>query len=311
MEKFIKNIIVFGSILSLVCTSIIIINYFLIQSEPITIPANKNIVVLGDSTAEAAINDAVFKSCINISNSADSYYYSYLKLKKILVSNPKIDTILLSFAPHNIYDNMWLSDKEYININLRIYYPLMSWEDFVFLYKQNPKGVIQATSAIIKRSGKNIIFKILGIKKSYYGDFEALDRDILKEVQEKLITGEKIPSFRIPTNLNISEQEILYLHKIITISNENKLKLYLINTPKREELLQYPIYGVKEFNKYYDTKLYKTDYLDFSQFKMPDNFYSDFVHLRVEGADYFSNLLEDIGLEELSQKYNRNKVYSH
>ena len=216
--------------------SVIIINFFLVKSEQIIIPENKNILILGDSNSQCAINDSIFNSTINISSSSDSYFYSYLKLNKILSSNQKIDTVILSFSPHNIFDNGWLFNKSHIYSRLPIYYPLMGWDDIKYLYKGNVKAFYSSISLVIKQSGKNFVKKVLRRRFAFEGGFLSLERDILKEVQEKLINGEKLPFFKIPQSFKIAENEILYLNKIITSCNKNKLKLYLVNLPKRKEL---------------------------------------------------------------------------
>ena len=46
----------------------------------------KNILILGDSHTENAINDSIFSNSLNYSASADAYIFSYVKLKAILNS---------------------------------------------------------------------------------------------------------------------------------------------------------------------------------------------------------------------------------
>ena len=56
--KYISRFLIFFFSISLL---IVIGNYWLIQLTPINFPSNKNILVLGDSAPECAINDKIFK----------------------------------------------------------------------------------------------------------------------------------------------------------------------------------------------------------------------------------------------------------
>ena len=180
----------------------------------------------------------------------------------------------------------------------------MNENDLMFLVKNNPIASLKATFAIPKQSILNTARNLLN-KPFNYGKFLLLNRDILFEVQEKLKKGEKLPFFNIPETLMISENEIIYLNKIVNLCNRENIKLVLVNMPKRRELLEYSKYGVKEFNIFYDTTYFNIEYLDFSELKMPDDFYGDFVHLNIKGSTYFSNLLNNKGLEYLKIKYDR------
>lgn len=287
----------------------IVFNYFLIKPEQLVIAKGKNILLLGDSNMECAINDSIFKSGINISSSSDSYYYSYLKLKKIVNSKSAIDTVLLSFSPHNLFENGWLLDDNNIYSKFQTYYTLMDWDDFVFLFNRNPRAVISAFTPIVKRALLNSYRKIVNKKDNYaLGGYLNLDRNILKEVQIKLKNGEPIPFFKIPNSFVVSTDEEYYLNKIINLCRINNIKLYLINLPKRNELLDYPKYGTNDFNKLYDSKFKDIDFIDCSRLELPYDNYGDFVHLNTKGSSNLSSLLQNIGLKCLNEKYSRNKA---
>lgn len=308
MKKFIRNTIAFISIFLIFYISIIIYNFFVIKLEPILVSNNKNILILGDSNSQSAINDSIYKSSINFSSSADSYFYSYLKLKKIMESNKNIDTVILSFSPHNIFKNNWTFNREHIYSRFGKYYPLMEREDLFYLVRGNSRAVFSSTPSIIQQFLRNNIDKLMGKKPNEkYGHFKRTDKNILQDVKKKLKNGEKLPFFDIPIDVDISEDEILYLNKIISTCIKNGLIIYLVNFPKREELLNYPKYGVKEFNICYDRRFSSITYLDFSNMIMDDNCHSDFVHLSNSGSDVFSNLLEREGINSLSKIYKRKK----
>ena len=276
---------------------IVIGNYWLIKLTPINFPSKKNILVLGDSAPECAINDKIFKKSVNFSAPAESYYYSYLKLKKILETKQAVDTVLLSFSPHNIFDNTWFASQSNIQHNFCRYYPFMSRNDFRFLLESHPKSVIYSLRPIALQFLKNIFRRVLGDNVLQIGGFTSLDLDRLEDALQSLKAGKAIKDFRLPKDLYPTNVEIVYLNKILQLCNEKQVKLILINLPKRVELLRHKRYGMEEFQKVYNTEFSQLDYFDFSSFSMEDEMYADLLHLNKKGSSYFSNFLETSGWE--------------
>ena len=290
--KYISRFLIFFFTISLL---IVIGNYWLIQLTPINFPSKKNILVLGDSAPECAINDKILKRFVNFSAPAESYYYSYLKLKKILESNQAIDTVLLSFSPHNIFDNTWFASQSNIKHNFCRYYPFMSRNDLRFLLESHPKSVIYSLRPIALQFLKNIFRKITGDNVLQLGGFTGLDLDRLEDALHSLKNGDIIKDFRLPKDLNPTNVEIAYLNKILQLCNEKQVKLMLINLPKREELLKDKRYGMKEFQNLYNIEFSQLDYFDFSSLPMEDEMHADLLHLNKQGSSYFSNFLETSG----------------
>lgn len=304
MKKFVIHLLLFSTIVITLYCALVISNFYLIKSVQLIESKHKKIIVLGDSNIECAINDSIYINAQNLSASSDSYYYSYLKLKKILNNKNNIDTVILSFAPHNLFDNGWLLSESHIYTRLATYYPLMNWDDFSFLFSNDPRAVIIAFPRIVKQSIINFSYKFNPPTKDFtFGGFDKIDRNILPEVRLKLKKGEKLPFFRIPDNFEIAKKEELYLNKIIDLCNSKQKVLYLINTPKRIELLNYPKYGVKEFNTLYLKNYRSVNYIDLSKLDIPEDCFGDFVHLNSKGATLFSNLLQNRGIEYLYNKY--------
>ena len=297
MRLFLKYISKFLIFLFTVFLFIVICNYWLIKSTPINFPSKKNILVLGDSTPGCAINDDIFTRSINFSAPAMSYYYSYLKLKKIVETNEYIDTVLLSFSPNNIFDNNWFASQNHIKHNFCRYYPIMSRSDFRFLLESHPKSVIYSLRPIALQCLKNIFRKITGDNVLQLGGFTSLDLDRLVFVVQALESGKGTASFRLPKDLILTNVEVIYLNEIAQLCNKEQVKLILINLPKRVELLRHKRYGMEEFQKAYNTEFSQLDYFDFSSMPMENEMYADLLHLNKKGSSYFSNFLESFSWE--------------
>ena len=111
MQKFIRRtkLFIFGYIIYLI--TIYCFNNLVIKYKNFDF-SNLNVLILGDSHAGTSLNPDYFKNSKNISLNSESYIPSYLKLKLIL-QRCTIDTVLLSFSPHNLSgsNDLKFSDK--------------------------------------------------------------------------------------------------------------------------------------------------------------------------------------------------------
>ena len=287
--KYSSRFLIFFFTISLL---IVIGNYWLIKSTPINFSSKKNILALGDSTPGCAINDRIFNRAVNFSSPAESYYYSYLKLNKILETNEYIDTVLLSFSPHNIFDNNWFASKNHIKHNFCRYYPIMSRSDFRFLLESQPKSIVYALKPIFLQFLKNIFRSVTGDNILQLGGFTSLELDRLMDALQSLKSGKAIKDYRLPKDFQTTSFEITYMNKIAQLCSEKQVRLILISLPKRIELLNHRRYGMQEFQKVYNIEFSQLDYFDFSSLPMEDEMYADLLHLNKKGSSYFSNFLE-------------------
>jgi hypothetical protein len=60
-----------------------------------------NKVIMGDSHISCGVNDQLIPSTISVANTNESYIYTYYKLKKLLDTKAKIDTVFLGVGYHN------------------------------------------------------------------------------------------------------------------------------------------------------------------------------------------------------------------
>ncbi len=297
MKNLIINLCSFLLILTIVITSILTVNYLSINYTKI-IDTKTEILFLGDSNMECAINDSVILKSKNLGKSAESYYYSYLKLKKILESENSINKVFLSFSPHNIYENGWFLNESNLQTGIGKYYPFMDNSDFNFVLSKKPKAVLTSLPRILSRVKDNLI-RFVVRKPISYGGYIDLHRNILGEVKAKLKNDEELPFFKIPENHEISNEEIIYLKKIEQLCYKKNVNLYLINLPKRKEILNYKKYGIDNYYEYYLSNLKEIPLIDLSHIEMPDDYYGDFVHLSSKGSHCFSNFLQKNGLKSI------------
>lgn len=271
-----------------------LIVYFILQHK--TLKTNKNIVVIGDSNTNNAINDSILSNYYNVSKGGTSYVYSYLKLKKIIAKNEHIDTVFLSFAPHQIYaeiEQKWLFDINNMKDNFIYYYSLMGVEEYQ-LFWEHKKNEIFTIFPRFVRDGFKVIFFFICNKNidKEYGLYSASTKNTLNEALEKLrkttISEEKY-----------AETELAYVRKIANLCENNKIKLILLNTPKHEKRFLIRPTESDLYYKVYKNRFPDIEFWDMSHFTISDNGFYDSMHLNRSGAKEFSVYLRNTSKEEL------------
>jgi hypothetical protein len=272
-------------LLSLLTGSAIFIN----SKASFKLPQDKNILVIGDSHTECAIDDNIFTRSVNVSQSGTAYLYTYCKLKKFLDENPQIDTVLLSFHYRftKYIENSWMFSDEIIADKIPAYITLMSKEELL-IYLNNEtfiKSILQMPQKNLKSILKFIQTGNISHTDLNIGKYLRLDRDNL---QEDINNYNKISTYQ--QNEILSEYQTNYLLKIAALCKTKQVELILINTP----MYNVHKYGnIEELNNFYDTYLKGTKYLDCSGYSLPDSCYGDVGHLNYKGAEVFSLYLRD------------------
>lgn len=255
-----------------------------------------NIVVMGDSNARNAINDSILKKSINISQGGESYLFVYVKLKKILNDGNKIDTLLLTFAPHNIVNNNRIKKEGALKYRMSGFYKEIGWREHIQLFKMQPKNYIKSWMPV----GGNILNSLLNSdadKKNphVYGRYSPV---FTKNPDHDINTTE---------NPELTSVEIEYLDKVIDLAKKNNIHLILLCTPKNYSKLNYEKYR-EVFYNYYNKNLHTIDFLDFTDLYHNEDYFADTWHLMSIGADKFSIYLNEQRLKKLLRSsYNLKK----
>lgn len=283
-----------SSIILILLSSVVtiyIINISLYKSSTLFI-FNDNIktLILGDSQSKYAFNDKILLNTINFSADAESYLYSYIKLKEIYFRNKQIDTLLLSFTEHSISkdnEKRWLLNNGHINNRFPKYFPFFGQDEFKLFLQKKPNKILtgmfsQVLFPIYLLAGNNI-----------FGGYENLKHNILEDEVKK--NGNK--STPIITQLMISEIEKKYLIKIADFCSGHEITLILVHPPVHKLLQDQQQLLYKFKNKYLNNVIF----FDLSKVHMEDSYFGDLVHLNSKGAEYFSSLIKKVGISKLAE----------
>jgi len=246
------------------------------DSYSLVIPQEKNILLIGESQSQAAVDDSKIPNLYNSSQAQDRYLSMYCRLKALLDVNSQIDTVLISLTPHSINrgkDDFW-TNGGYIRQNVQTYGALLGIKEWALMLWNAPEATLAEIVTPFKYYWR--------VDESYikkYGYFEAADYSAVQANVKEGATSLKVdPSFGNKVTLE-------YLDKMITICNDKHIKVIGLNTP---------VYHASEFeepdyyyqylgNNYPDLEIW--DYLDAD---IPEEYRRDVNHLNKKGAEWFT-----------------------
>ena len=298
MKKFIIRLTCFCIITIAVLVAMVGITIFIMQQASFKIDHSKNILVLGASLTEAGIDDTVFKRAINLSQSGTAYMYSYCKLKKILENNPQIDTVLLSFNYSELTENkdIMIQGEEYLVPHVSFLITLLSKDEFM-VYKDKIVLLQAILKVPIRNAGSIVRFFKSPTDFSYkdlrIGDFAKLHRHELPQSSKNR---------QVVDSLTEKESFLQrdYLLKMVDCCKEHHVKLILLCTPIYKSEFYENTAKLLEYHKKYVNEI---DFLDYSNFKFPDDsYYAGVIHLNYKGAEFFTNYLQKNLANDLKMK---------
>mgnify|MGYP000453742278 CR=1 FL=1 len=256
----------------------------------------KHNIIIGDSNTRWGINDSILADYQNYSTGGETYLFALTKLKMLDKDN-KIDTLMLSFNPHNIINNVWWDDSSQTPLLNRMpaLYNYFSFEDHLAVMKQTPKNY----GASFIKIGKSGIYNLLSLEREdkmfKFGSFIPV---------KGKNTNDTIFSHKVPAK--ICDFEVSYLKKIKKECDAKNIKLILIQPPKNNHSSRYPFYNFGEFYDIYRKDFGNVDFLDFSKMNIPEKYFWDIFHLNDKGADYFSQFLKENKIKNLlNSEYNQ------
>ena len=285
MKKFIYHSLVF-SILAFLVLAILVLGttLFAKKSFDYSLPENKNILVIGDSHTECAIDDRILNNAFNLSQSATCYFYTYLKTREVINHNPQIDTLIVSYSYSSLkkIKDKWLIGPENLKFKIRDHLFLFNSADFKELFLASPKDVLVFVPQVIAHN-----FKVLRNGYAALGAFDNSERNNLREDLLRL-QNEKQKNHIA----GYSKYQEEYLLKIYNFCKEKNIKLILVNTPIHPKALEKENTDFKSYYcKFYVSNMPSASLLNHADFNMPDSGFGDAYHLDYKGAKIYTEYL--------------------
>ncbi|MFA7444877.1 MAG: hypothetical protein WCY89_02945 [Flavobacteriaceae bacterium] len=295
MKNFLRKISVFIGGLFLIILIIFGVNRYF--SDFRILPEN-TILIMGHSHSECAYNDSLILGVANYSDSGETYFYNYIKLRQLIKQNPKINKVLIEFTNNQIesfIDERTWEDK-YISHRFPKYGVFMDKEEMALLLKKNPTYFKENLSACFKSNFMMILKNQLNYTTEI-GGYKYLERKLTETEQEE-DTTEKVD------NETLAVYNLYYLDKIIAFCQQNNVEVILIRSPLHKD---YNFDNEAVFQNMLKTKYHELDFLDFSEFPLSDDEFGDVLHLNHKGAKKYSLWFDRLLKKGLFQKNHKQK----
>jgi hypothetical protein len=302
MKQFIRHLLVF--ILTCLLGACIVVfaeRVILNKQNHFVLPLEKKYVFLGHSHAQAAYNDKLIDSALNLSSSGEAYFYTYIKLRKILESNSDQKVVFIEYANNNIFPvmNDWIWDDIHIQDRYKLYSAYANLNETKFLFSKNPKSTLVSN---IKSLVNNVyyIFSLKNISVDQkMGGYESLIRDKTDSLLNALSTKTR----QVTIDTAVSAANISYLKKMIDACQKKGVKVYLIRSPLHPQYEGFQNEAI--FKEILRNQLQSAELLDFSCYPLLNSEFGDLEHTNYKGAKKYSlfiNKLLKSGLLEKSSK---------
>lgn len=263
--------------------------------------ASTDKMILGHSYTECGLNDSLIAHTINLSQGGESYFYSYLKLKKLLAANPQVKTVLVSYANNQIQERMdkWIWDDEHLDNKLPKYIQAMDVADYSFMLRKNPVGVFRAELIHIKNTASAAVRPHDLFADHAIGGYLYLKRNKV----DSLLKTDFLEKERKSIRMKVSKANVDYLKKIVELCRKHHVDVVFLRMPMRPDSpfakneSQFDSIRKKDFA---DVAL-----LDFKHYPTPAIECGDFEHFNHIGARKFSLFFNDLLSGGLLQSGNK------
>ncbi|WP_143014054.1 hypothetical protein [Mucilaginibacter pineti] len=260
--------------------------YLVNRFSKFSIKKNNTIALFGHSHAECAYNDTLISNLTNLSHSAESYFYTFQKVKKYLPQNPQITTVIIEFSNNQIDTKMddWTWGYTYMSNMLPQYASFMAPSDLELLAKHNSKYFMNCIGITARIN----LIKVLTFNYDYTGKTGGYFKiDGSRQLPASDVTGKTVKFS--PKKTTVSITNLQYLRKIIDYCYSMHKSVFLIRSPQHQ-LYEYRA-NEAEFELIRKRYFNDVRFLDFNDFPLKNNDFADFGHLNFEGATKFSKYI--------------------
>ena len=311
MKAFLlKTLLYFFLLICIVLFILQFSSYEVNKNASFKLNSNPRFLIVGSSQSECAYNDSLIPDFKNMSQSGESFFYTYFKTSLLLKHNKSVETVFIDFSNIQIHPEMndWTWDDKHISYRYPIYSSFMNFDDQLLLFKNNPFGFLSTLSFTFKYRFNKIVSNNYNFVNEV-GGYLFLDRDKTDSLLNK------IDSSQVEQNIvdkkKYSEINLIYLKKIIDLCKANDKKVYLLRSPQHIKSL-----NLKNDSLYFEilnTRFKNNEFLDFSKVPFTSNEFGDFDHLNYKGAKiyslWFSQILKDgLLLKNNKQKFINQKI---
>jgi hypothetical protein len=131
-------------------------------------------IILGHSHAESAYIDSLLTHTVSMAESGESFFYSYIKLRKLLEANKSIRRIVIEVTNNSLEKEIdeWVYGTMYVHYRFQKYAHLFGKNELKLLVIKNPLAVINSIAITNKYNSNYLRTSDLPYYKyTYWGGF--------------------------------------------------------------------------------------------------------------------------------------------
>lgn len=284
MKLFLKNLVVFSTVLLCYFGFSFIANKFFLSQEKV-INKPYSILINGDSHTGVGINPQKFKSAINIAQGGDNMIMSYWKLK-FLLNESRFDTLIFSFSYNNISK---VQESKFNNSSMtpEIMKRSILIQDFASLERLN----LDINYKTYYKAYFRQLFLYPNLNQyTFVGEFSPSDYSNLLPSSDY-----RIKSHFYENNKLVDKSKIMtnYMDSIIYLCRKKEVFPVIISPPLHKSYSDnVPMVIKKAYAEEKDRIINKNVlFLDFSKESFSNHLFYDCDHLNIKGANKFTDLL--------------------
>lgn len=275
--------------------------------------SNPKYIILGHSHATYAYNDSLIEEFANLSTPGETYFYAFLKTRKILEQNDSIKIVFIEYSNNNIdqeMDNKIWGDKILFG-RYPVFSSFAGFKEHFILLSNNFKGYVKVMGVSSYYKMRIILQNNLDFTKNI-GHYGLKDETLVDSLVNVSFKTDFKESSSI-TNYTISDTNLEYLVKMLSLCKEFNKKVILIRTPIHECFPSY--FNESIYQKLLKPLLINAEYMDLSKLPLRNSDFYDFEHLNYSGATkysiWFNMLLKEGFLDDrINQKLLTEKIKS-
>lgn len=285
MTFFIKRIVIFVSLFVFYIAGNLIVNSLRIQNTSLGIN-HSNILVIGDSHLQCAIDPSVFPDAINICQNSEPLVLTYWKLKRIYQEYCP-DTILVGLSPHNIstFNDLKFQDPYWAKEMFKRSYSI---EEFSSIDKQISVDYYDFYYTVLAQIGLFPRNNYSG----FIGNFNMLEGSDLSDSCEAINRH----FFYKGVRQTVSSTSISHIDSIIDLCHTYEVTPIFVSSPVdksyRNLIPKEFINNMEQVKKHLESRGLLC--IDMLNHQYPKSYYFNSDHLNQQGAKEFTNRLKQI-----------------
>lgn len=250
-------------------------------------PEQKTLVV-GNSSAEAAVDDAILDTWANRCKSGEYYLQSISVMREFLNANEQIDTVLITAGVPTLFG---YTDAEFAKSKIDFFNTFMSVVSIANAEELKEYENADKFKYFRLTAGYNLL---MGEQRTR--GFIKINRRKLAQAsaERERIAREQGTAFPLEQITDSASMQVRILYRMINDCMERGVECVLLTTPLYHNEDYFDKDGYIEFVSTLDPRVLVADY---SNFQFPDtSYYADVIHVNAKGGEYFSNYIKEHGL---------------